>query len=80
MGKGSSALTEVPLSYVNVGLKVGSWAVSSRVFSVVSLVLDVDLGVGVTLVRLTVGSDGTDVSATVLRLIDGNVGEEEQEE
>lgn len=60
--EGGGALTEVSFSYVDVALKDGSRAVGSTVLAVVRLVLDVNLCVGVTLIRLTVAKIGRDVS------------------
>lgn len=53
-GERSSALAEVSFSYVNVALENSGRTVSGSVFTVVRLVLDVDLCVGVPLVRLMV--------------------------
>ena len=60
----SGALTEVSLSYVDTAVEVdlGSWSVTGLVVvltavTVVDTVLNVDLGVGVALVRLTVAVD-----------------------
>jgi len=55
LGEGSGTVTEVSLSGVDAGVDVdlGSWSVTG-VLAVVDVVLDVDLGVGVSLVGLTV--------------------------
>lgn len=57
VGEGSGALTEVSLSYVDVALKDSGRAVSGRVLAVVAVVGNVDLSVGVTLIRLTITSE-----------------------
>lgn len=56
LGEGSSTGAEVALSYVETTVEVdlGSGSMTGRVVALVSSVLDVELGVGVTLVRLTV--------------------------
>lgn len=56
-GERSSTLAEVSFSYVDVAFKNSGRAVSGSVFTVVSLVLDVDLCVSITLVRLMVSSN-----------------------
>ena len=56
--KRSSALTEVSFGYVDVALENSGWAVSGRVLAVVRVILDVNLGVGVTLIRLAVTKGG----------------------
>ncbi len=55
LGEGSGAVTEVSLSGVDAGVDVdlGGWSVTS-VLAVVDVILDVDPGVGVSLVGLTV--------------------------
>lgn len=52
--EGGGALTEVSFNYVDVAVESSGRAVGSAVLAVVGLVLNVDLCVGVTLIRLTV--------------------------
>lgn len=58
LGEGYGAFTVVPLGHVDVGVEVdlGGRSVTSRVVTLVHTVLDVDLGVGVAAVGLTVGA------------------------
>jgi hypothetical protein len=58
-GERCGAVTVVSLGYVDVGIDVdlSAGSVTSPVFTVVDAVLNVDLGVGVTTVRLTVSAE-----------------------
>ena len=56
LGEWNGTVSVVSLSYVDAGVKVDlcSWSVMGRIFTIPGAVLDLDLGVCVTLIRLTV--------------------------
>lgn len=59
LGEWGSAVTEVPLGDVDVGIEIdlSSWGVTGWVLAVVDTVLNVDLSVGVALVWLTIADE-----------------------